>query len=176
MSGIEAIKSSTPKVCRDGIKKSLELIMGSTEEKMQEYIQEFKSEFKKLDFEQISSPSGVTKISDYIDRNKSPIKGTPWHVKGSILYNNLIDRFKLSEFYETIGNGDKIKHCVLKVPNPYGFEVISCPGPLPKEFKLDPYIDYDAQFEKAFIKPLSIILKSIGWNIEKTSTLEDFFG
>ena len=38
------------------------------------------------------------------------------------------------------------------------------------------YIDYDKQFEKAFIDPLGVILGKIGWNTEKVSTLEDFFG
>ena len=53
--------------------------------------------------------------------------------------------------------------------------VISAPGELPEEFKLQSYIDYDLQFSKAYIDPLSIILDSIGWSVEKKSTLLDFF-
>jgi hypothetical protein len=41
---------------------------------------------------------------------------------------------------------------------------------------LEKYIDYEKQFQKAFLDPLRIILNKIGWNTEKVSTLEDFFG
>ena len=43
------------------------------------------------------------------------------------------------------------------------------------EIGLDKYIDYDLQFEKAFLEPLKAILDAIGWNVEKTVNLESFF-
>jgi hypothetical protein len=45
----------------------------------------------------------------------------------------------------------------------------------PKELGLDKYIDYDLQFEKSFIDPLKSILDSIGWKVEKTTSLDSFF-
>jgi len=45
----------------------------------------------------------------------------------------------------------------------------------PHEIGLDMYIDYDLQFDKAFLEPLKIILDAIGWNVEKTVNLELFF-
>ena len=47
---------------------------------------------------------------------------------------------------------------------------------IPEELNLDNMIDYDLQFDKAFVDPLKIILNTIGWKTERTSTLEDFFG
>jgi len=44
-----------------------------------------------------------------------------------------------------------------------------------KEFKLEKYIDYEVQFQKTFLDPLSFILNSIGWSYEKKASLEDFF-
>jgi hypothetical protein len=44
-----------------------------------------------------------------------------------------------------------------------------------KELNLDKYIDYDLQFEKAFLEPLKIILDAIGWQVEKSSSLDSFF-
>ena len=41
--------------------------------------------------------------------------------------------------------------------------------------KCEKYIDYDLQFDKAFLEPLKIILDAIGWNVEKTVNLELFF-
>jgi len=47
---------------------------------------------------------------------------------------------------------------------------------LPREFELNEYIDRDIMFEKTFITPLSFILESIGWDVEKKASLEAFFG
>ena len=43
-------------------------------------------------------------------------------------------------------------------------------------FGLAKYIDYELQFEKAFLEPVKNILDAIGWNVEKTVNLELFFG
>ena len=45
----------------------------------------------------------------------------------------------------------------------------------PHELGLAMYIDYDLQFDKSFVEPLKAILNAIGWNVEKTATLESFF-
>ena len=63
----------------------------------------------------------------------------------------------------------------LKAPNPVKDSVISIVNNLPSEFGLKEYIDYDKQFEKAFLDPVKGILKSVGWNSEETSSLERFF-
>jgi len=46
---------------------------------------------------------------------------------------------------------------------------------LPKEFDLNAYIDYDTQFEKAFLDPLKAIVEAIGWQTERRNTLEAMF-
>ena len=176
MSGIEAVKSSTPQACRDALKNAFDIIMNKNEAALQSYIAQFKEEFKTLPFETIAFPRGVTNVSQYMRRGQELFAtGTPIHVKGSILYNKLIDDMKVRDKYETIANGDKIKFAYLKQPNPYRINVISAPGQLPEEFKLQQYIDYDLQFSKSYVDPLSIILDSIGWSAEKKSTLDDFF-
>jgi hypothetical protein len=63
----------------------------------------------------------------------------------------------------------------LKKPNPIHENVISFIQDFPHEFGIDKYIDYDLQFEKAFLEPLKTVLDSIGWSCEKTVNLELFF-
>ena len=74
-----------------------------------------------------------------------------------------------------IQEGDKIKLVKLIEPNPFNIDVISYITKLPKEFKLDNYIDHDTMFQKTFLDPLSFILNSIGWSYEKKASLEAFF-
>ena len=77
--------------------------------------------------------------------------------------------------------GDKIKFVYLKTPNPlagaFGKDhVLSFPNGIPKELGLDEFIDYDKQFTKSFIDPLTAILNAVGWEYEKKASLENFFG
>lgn len=173
--GLEAIKSSTPEVCRQKIKDALGIIMNGKEDDAQKFIENFKNEFCSLPPEDIAFPRGVNGINKYED-NGAYIKGTPIHVKGSIIYNRLIQKHDLNLSYQIISDGDKIKFLYLNKPNSCGESVISIQNNLPKEFGLDAYVDYDKQFVKAFLDPVKVLLDCMGWKSEKSNTLERFFG
>ena len=173
--GIEAIKSSTPEVVRNKFKEIFKIIMSGNEAETQEFIQSFKAEFRNLPPEDVSFPRGVSNITDWSDRKLIYKKGTPIHVRGSLLYNKYVKSNKLTDRYELIGNGNRVKFSYLKMPNSIRENVIAFPEVLPKELKLHNYIDYDLQFEKTFIEPLNLILNSVGWSAEEQATLEDFF-
>lgn len=177
MMGIEAVRTSTPGAIRTLFKDSILLIMNSTEAELQQFIARKREEFKTLSFEDVAFPRGCKELDKWVDNRGGKIfkLGTPIHVKGAILYNFLIKDRKLEYKYEVIHRGSKIKFCYLKTPNYLGEHVISTPGTLPKELELDSYVDYDKQFEKSFIEPISTILNVIGWQAEKRSTLEGFF-
>jgi len=178
MMGIEAVRSSTPAAIRDNFKAAINIIMNKNEDILQEYVADQRDEFKKLPFEDVAFPRGCKELEKWMDSGSGKIfkSGTPIHVKGAILYNHFIKEKKLQEKYEVVHKGTKVKFCYLKTPNYLGEHVISTPGKLPKELELDHLIDYDKQFEKAFLEPLSTILGVIGWEAEKRSTLEGFFG
>ena len=78
--------------------------------------------------------------------------------------------------YPKIKDGEKINFAYLKKPNPVGDTDIAILNNLPHEFDLKDYIDYELQFNKAFIEPMSSVMNSVGWKTERVSTLEDFFG
>jgi len=173
--GIEAIKSSTPQVVRDKFKEVFKILLNGTEKETQQYIQNFRNEFKKLTPEQVSFPRRVSNITDWYDRKTIYKKSCPIHVRGSLLFNKYVKAAKIENIYELITNGSRIKFCYLRLPNPIKENVIAYPEALPKELKLHNYIDYDLQFQKTFLEPLNLILDSIGWTAEEQTTLEDFF-
>jgi hypothetical protein len=142
---------------------------------MIKFIDEFRHQFKTLQLEEISFPRGVNGLTEYADGDNFK-KGTPIHVKGALVFNRELKAKKLTKRYEKIKDGEKIKFCYLKEPNPFKNNTIAFLSVVPKEFGVDKYIDYDTQFEKSFIEPLKIILNTIGWKTEHISTLDDLFG
>ena len=77
--------------------------------------------------------------------------------------------------YPSIKDGEKIKFTYLKVPNPTRDRVIGFINDLPSEFEFGEYINYDMQFEKAYLEPLKSVLAVVNWNYERIANLESFF-
>ena len=173
--GIEAVRSSTPAACRTLIVDSINVILNEDQKAIQKFIIDKKKEFLKLQPEDVSFPRSVRGLSKYHDAANMYRKGTPIHVRGALLYNYLLKKNKITTKYEEIFDGDKIKFCYLKIPNPIKENVVAFSVVLPKELNLQKYVDYDKQFEKAYLEPLNTILDAIGWSAEKKNTLEDFF-
>ena len=173
--GLEAVKSSTPAPCRQKIKDALKIVMTKTEDEMIAFIDNFRKAFNQLPPEEISFPRSINDVNKHKSSSTLYCKGTPIHARGAILYNHLIKEKKLDKKYAKIQNGEKIKFCYLKLPNPIRENVISYIQEFPKEFGLDKYIDYDLQFSKAFLEPMKVILDAINWKVEKTVNLESFF-
>ena len=174
--GIEAIKSSTPAPCRQALKEIFHVIMKEDESSVQQAIEQFKNYFKTLEPDEIAFPRGVTQVRKWQDRNTLYKKGTPIHVRGSILYNKLVEDMQLKKKYEPINNGEKIKFLYLRQPNSIHENVIAFPSYLPEEFGLRKYIDHETQFQKTFLDPIEPVLEAVGWSSKEVANLEDFFG
>ena len=173
--GLEMVKSSTPAVIRDKLREALPVIMTGEKKNVHKFVEDFRQEFMNLPPEQIAFPRGVNGIKKWAG---SPIysKGTPIHVRGSLLFNHHIKRLGIDRKYQSIRDGDKIKFVYVKKPNPFQEDIISFPSVLPKEFELETYIDYDKQFEKVFVDAIQIVIEPLGWRAQEESSLEDFFG
>lgn len=179
--GIETSRSSTPQVVREELKKCIDIILTKDNATLIDYIEGFRKKFRKLAPEDIAFPRSVNGVKDYTDSFTIYKKGTPIAVKGALLFNYYIKKYDLGKKYQFIRDADKIKFLYLKSPNPVGGItgkdcVISFMTSLPKEFDLKNYIDYDTQFEKAFLDPLKSIVDAIGWQTEERNTLESLFG
>jgi len=173
--GLESVKSSTPAIVRQRLVDAYKILMNDTEDDMITFVEGFRNEFESLPPEDVAFPRSVKGIEKYSDPSMLYKKGTPIHVKGTIIHNKLLKDHKLTRKYQIIQEGEKIKFSYLKIPNPVGDTVISMGNTLPKEFDLHRFIDYNMQFEKTFLGPLKDILNCVGWDHEKRNTIEDFF-
>jgi len=173
--GLEAVKSSTPSACRTKIKEAINIIMTQTQDDLHRFIEKFRADFNKMPVEDIAFPRSVNGLSEYADDNSIFKKGTPIHVKGALVYNHFLREMNLTKRYQVIQEGEKIKFIYLKQPNLFNNNTLAFLSGLPKQLDAEQYIDYDLQFEKSFIEPLSIILSTINWQTEKIETLDCFF-
>lgn len=175
VTGLEVVKSSTPAICREKMKEAIKIILTKDEKDLQEFVDAFRKDFYSRPFDEIAAPRGVNGIHSYVDANGNYTSGVPFHTRGAIVYNKMIERKGLEKVYRKIEDGDKIKFSYMKMPNPLGENVLSCPAVLPKEFELEAYIDYETQFEKVFLQPIRLLLNTIGWSDRPQSTLASFF-
>lgn len=174
ITGLDIIKSSTPRLIRDDLRGTLPVIFEHGVGPLRDYVTKTKKKFMTTEVENISFPRGISDLDKWFD-GKTYKKGTPIHVRGAILYNQYVKKFGK---YDTIRNGDRIKFVYLKLPNPIHEDVISFPtnGQLPVELNLHRYIDWDKMWQKTFISPLENITNAIKWELEERSSLDDFFG
>ena len=172
--GLEMVKSSTPAVIRERLREAVPVILSGDEDKMFDFIEKVRTEFMTLPVESIAFPRGVNGIKTYAG---SPVyaKGTPIHVRGSLLYNHHVKRLGIENKYQPIKDGDKIKFVYLRTPNPIHEDVIAFSTEFPKELNLNSYINYDLQFQKVFVDALTTIVEPLGWKTERSASIESFF-
>ena len=164
MMGIEAVKSSTPSLCRTMIKHALHLLMNGTEQDVWDYVAKQRSVFFAGSFEDVAFPRSVKDLDKYSHQEK----GIPIHTNGALVYNRFIAEHKS---YDPIRDGQKIRFSYLKIPNRFFSHVLSAPDGCPPEWEIEKVLDYETQWQKSFIEPLQGILSAAGWHVEKQDSL-----
>lgn len=179
--GVETVKSSTPDFCKQKIQHAINLMLNSNNDELIDYLQEVEQEYYKLPPEKMASPRGISNLDKWVKMDKkvgvfsdeneyvdiTHESRTPFHVKGAIVFNNLINKFNLTNVYQPFTNGDKIKFVYLKEPNPTKNNGISFDETIPEEFGLKSYIDYELQYEKTLLAPIRAIADVIKWETSR---------
>jgi len=176
MMGIETAKSSTPQWVRGKLTEAFQVVMNGEETDLWEFVENARKEFRNLPPEEVAFPRGCKGLVQYADPTHIYSKGTPIHVRGSLLYNHHLKKKNIDRRYEMVKNGEKIHFSYLSTPNPINENVIAFLNVLPRELDLHRFIDYDMQFDKAFVDPLKVVISLIGWNVEPVASLDSFFG
>lgn len=180
ITGIEAVKSSTPKVCRGALKDMFKSIMTKTEEETREDIAKFREKFFSLPAHEIAFPRNIRDLKEYASTTNIYVKGKegtcPIHCRAALLYNWKVKQLGLEKECKLIRGGDKVKFIHLKSPNVLRSEnVVAFHEKLPTQLGLDNSIDYETQFQKTFVDPLEHIFDAIKWRMEDTGSLDSFF-
>ena len=172
MVGIEAVRSSTPTICRGAIEEAAKIVLSGDQQKLLDYIEQFREKFNKADPADIARNSSVKEMTKY----KLGDKGVPMHVKGALQYNAFLRKLNLENKYPKISDGDKIKFVAMNMPNPAQCEVIAFPsGYLPPEFRIEKYIDREDHLKVGFLTPMTTLATAANMKTEHVATLEDFF-
>lgn len=166
--GVELVRSSTPVMVQNALKKIiLEILKTRDEVVIEGLLRDFRKEFFKAQPEDIGRPTSVNKYDNYADRMDSgDFKSIPAHVRASYFYNKLLDdNPKIATTYNRIFDGSKVKWVALKTSGHQPLPAIAYDHKLPREFDLHEYIDYKTQFEKVFEKGLMAIYDAMGWDM-----------
>lgn len=164
--GVELARSTTPKPVKAIIQKTIETaFLTKDAKKTNEVFREAYDLFKGLSVSEASFRKAVKEPDKYTagaSLNKFN-KGTPCHVKAALAYNFLLEKYKLTQKYESIKSGQKVKFFYAS-KNPYGLDAIAFNGDYPVEFN-DIKIDYDKMFNKIVVPPIESVYEAIGWRI-----------
>ena len=182
--GLDMVRSSTPKLCRAHLKNALGHLMDETESYIQNFIADVKTKFLTAPIEDISRVSGVSNLNydfDGINNWKTVNKegktlSAPIASRASLVHNKLLKERGLELKYEEVKEGDKIKYVYLKLPNTVNANVIGYKDiEMLKELDLIKYLDYDEMFEKFFLQPMKTMMEVVGYTPERVSTVDEWF-
>lgn len=178
--GLEAIKSSTPKLAREAMHEFIEIILTKGEDECQQFIKQFRVKYMNHDnITDLAYPAPMRKIKESTNLNDPSwsVKGTRANVHGAIVYNEILNQRGMTKTHETIKEDSRGYWVYLKQPNPANnSHTISFPEKIPEELGMERFVDRNKLFEKSFYNPIKSLMEPCGFQMEKRATLSGLFG
>lgn len=173
--GLALVRSSTPDIVKDPLRKCIEVILNGDEKTLQRYVAEVEEMYQQQPHDVIAFPRGVNNLAKYSSPSTIYVKmHCPVQVRASLLYNHLLKEHGLTDL-EPIQEGGRMKFIYLKEPNTLRENVVGFTDKIPEQFNLVRYVDYETMFEKSFISPLTKLTEAVGWAHKEVATLDDLF-
>jgi len=168
--GLDVVRSSFPKAFREFMKQALNDILNKVpKDEVDKKILEFKNSLDDRDFLDIARNTSANNISEYTLHDTPGLrafkKGAPAHIKAAIVYNRLLEYFNITNKYEKITDGEKIKYVMLKSNN-LQIEALAIKGyqdPPQIIEMIKQYIDTDALFENELRNKLDDFYTALNW-------------
>jgi DNA polymerase elongation subunit (family B) len=130
-------------------------------------LQECYEKFCKMPPEIIATRKKVNNLlkwQEKVDDDGKLGKGTPQHTGGTIYFNSLLKELKITDKYQAVESGSKIKYVYCK-KNKYNYKVLAFGDEYPKEILEVVKPDYKMMFEKNVLPVVGRIFHIIGWPI-----------
>ena len=183
--GLDVIRSTFPPAFREFMNTVLtDVLNGIVKNEMDAKVLEFRIALDSRYYLDVARNTSVKNISEYEKGLSKQLnefkKGTPAHVKACITYNKLLHHFKITNRYEKISDGEKIKYVYLK-DNPLNLETVAVKGyndPVEIVQLAETYIDYETLFVNELKTKLEDFYSALGWGLLPTDVnqkAEEFF-
>ena len=183
--GLDVIRSTFPPAFREFMNTVLtDVLNGIVKNEMDAKVLAFRIALDSRYYLDVARNTSVKNISEYEKGLSKQLnefkKGTPAHVKACITYNKLLHHFKITNRYEKISDGEKIKYVYLK-DNPLNLETVAVKGyndPIEIVQLAETYIDYETLFVNELKTKLEDFYSALGWGLLPTDVnqkAEEFF-
>jgi DNA polymerase elongation subunit (family B) len=95
----------------------------------------------------------------------------PIHVKSAYYYNLLLNRLNLTNKYESINSGDKVRYFYVSQPNRFGIKSVAYKYYYPEEFQEFITPDTEQMFEKIVYSVVERFYEAVGWQCRRPSQI-----
>jgi DNA polymerase elongation subunit (family B) len=174
--GLDLKRSDTPAFIQDFLYQVLtDVLDGVDQQKVLDYITEFRTEFSGRPAWEKGSPKRANNITEYQRKEEKAGKANmPGHVRASINWNTL-KRVYNDKYSMNIVDGAKVIVCKLK-DNPLGYTSVAYPVDelrLPKWFMELPF-DTQAMEDTLIDNKLDNLIGVLNWDLQSTSETNTF--
>jgi hypothetical protein len=185
--GLEFKKANFPPVLGKFFHKVLvDVLKGAQQPEIDARVKEFRQQILdgSIPLTQLGNPTSVKTLNKYTERKARAgemfsiiAKGAPASVRSTIIYNDLLKFWGLSNQHKMITQGEKIKWIYLK-PNPYQINAISfLDFDLPEKIRMfiEEYADRDKIFDSILLNKLEGFYSDLGWVLNLNPYKDIFF-
>ena len=168
--GVEVVRSTLPKTIKPMVKKVIEtMMMTESFSETNKCFREAYDTFKSLPIEDIAVVMGIREYDKYANKcnGYQVCKGMPIHVKAAYFYNMLLEKEMLTNQFETISNGDKVRYYYVNVPNRLGITSLAYKQYVPDSFKNDFPPDMQMMFDKIVYSIIDRFYTTVNWTLSR---------